>query len=344
MNKVIDILSNMKSSDLHPEHKDDDVLIIDGTNMFIRCFAANPSQNDEGELVGGTVGFLYSLGSSIRLIKPTRVVIVFDGRGGSQRRKKIFSGYKQGRAFKSKLRRDDGISDLIDEDESLKRQFARLIDYLETLPVTVITIDSIEADDVIAYMTKFYFKNKVSIVSTDKDFLQLINDRISVYSPIKKIYYDLETFFKSFGIYPHNYIFMKCILGDVSDGIPGIKGVGIKTILSKMDFLLNDNKLTFDEFITEIKNIQDTKSSYYKKLMDGIDDLERNYKLMQLDDVSISGDKKSVISDILNMDINSLDIMEFYSMCKMDLLSSVIRYPTRWLQENFNTLEIFRKK
>jgi 5'-3' exonuclease len=344
MNKVIDILKNMKSSDLHPDSKDDDVLIIDGTNMFIRCFAANPSQNDEGELVGGTVGFLYSLGSSIRLTKPTRVVIVFDGQGGSQRRKKIYSGYKQGRAFKSKLRRDDGFSDLIDEDKSMRKQFARLMDYLETLPVTVITIDSIEADDVIAYMTKSYFKNNVSIVSTDKDFLQLVNDRISVFSPIKKIDYNLDTFIKTFGIYPHNYIFMKCILGDKSDGIPGIKGVGIKTILSKLDFLLTDKQLTFDDFITEIKNIQDTKSSYYKKLINGIDDLERNYKLMQLEDVSISGDKKSVISEILNMDINPLDIMEFYSMCKTDLFSSVIRYPTRWLQENFNTLEIFRKK
>src|SRR5665213_2739147 len=73
------------------------VLLVDGLNMYIRMFAAVPTMNGDGEHVGGITGFLTSLGNIIRLFKPSRVVVVFDGAGGSQRRRKMFPDYKANR-------------------------------------------------------------------------------------------------------------------------------------------------------------------------------------------------------------------------------------------------------
>ena len=71
------------------------ILLIDGLNTFIRAFSANPAVNDDGSHIGGLIGFLKSLRYSIAKIKPTRCIIVFDGKNGSNKRRKIFSEYKR---------------------------------------------------------------------------------------------------------------------------------------------------------------------------------------------------------------------------------------------------------
>ena len=68
----------------------DHVLVIDGLNNFIRCFSAIPMMGENGNHIGGLIGFLRSLSYITRLIRPTRILIVFDGKGGSQKRKKMF--------------------------------------------------------------------------------------------------------------------------------------------------------------------------------------------------------------------------------------------------------------
>ena len=90
--KYLSILEEIKQKggDSASETANDKVLIIDGLNTFIRCFSAIPTLNDDGAHVGGIVGFLRSIGYAIRTIRPTRTVIVFDGKGGSNRRKKVF--------------------------------------------------------------------------------------------------------------------------------------------------------------------------------------------------------------------------------------------------------------
>jgi 5'-3' exonuclease len=66
-------------------------------NTFIRSFGATPAYNEDGDHIGGITGFLYSVGKVVRDLKPTRCIIVFDGRGGSAKRKKIYSNYKANR-------------------------------------------------------------------------------------------------------------------------------------------------------------------------------------------------------------------------------------------------------
>ena len=72
-------------------HRDSKVLIVDGMNLFIRTFSAIPTLNEDGQHIGGLSGFLQSLAATVRMVNPTRVVVVFDGKGGSLRRKKIYS-------------------------------------------------------------------------------------------------------------------------------------------------------------------------------------------------------------------------------------------------------------
>ena len=81
------------------------ILILDGLNTFIRVFSAVPALNDDGDHIGGVTGFLRSIAANIRLLKPTRVIICFDGKGGSKRRKKIYPEYKANRANKTAFNR-----------------------------------------------------------------------------------------------------------------------------------------------------------------------------------------------------------------------------------------------
>ena len=175
-----------KLSETPTKDVNDKVMIVDGLNLFIRCFGAVPTLNDDGEHVGGVTGCLLSLGALIRKNKPTRVLMVFDGKGGSHRRKKMYKGYKEGRTGLTKVNRLVGYEDLEDQAESMKSNFNTLIKYLELLPVDLCYIDYIEADDIMAYAARHIFKKEVLIVSSDKDFLQLVDDRISVYLPTKK--------------------------------------------------------------------------------------------------------------------------------------------------------------
>ena len=172
---------------------DDDILILDGLNTLIRGFSANRTITADGVHVGGLQGFLKSLGSMVRKFSPTRVLVVWDGIGGAQNRKNIDEHYKANRAHTSVIHYDL-YEDKKAESDSIQDQADRLLDYLACLPVSYIKIDKLEADDVIAYVSKLYSKagRQVTIVSSDRDFLQLIDKHIRVYSPIKKILYDHE--------------------------------------------------------------------------------------------------------------------------------------------------------
>ncbi len=219
------------------------IMVIDGLNLFIRVFSAIPSLNDDGDHIGGVVGFMRSLAAVIRMHKPTRCVVVFDGKGGSVKRRKIYSDYKANRAVRTRLNRHDEFEDLEDEQASMRRQFNRMIEYLNLLPVNIMAIDNIEADDAMAYIAnEIYTKDsqKVTIVSTDRDFLQLVNHRIQVWSPVKKKMYTSETLADEVGMHHKNYLMYRMFSGDKSDNIPGVDGVGLKTLIKNYPMLLNE--------------------------------------------------------------------------------------------------------
>ena len=95
--RLYGILHNMKSQPKKDwkRNTNSSVLLVDGSNSFIRCWMANPAMDENGNHTGGVVGFLKSIGYAIKLLAPTRCVITFDGVGGSFKRRQIFPEYKQ---------------------------------------------------------------------------------------------------------------------------------------------------------------------------------------------------------------------------------------------------------
>lgn len=320
----------------------DHVLIVDGLNTFIRAFAVNPSLNEDGSHVGGIIGFLKSIRFAVNKFKPTRCVIVFDGKNGSKPRQKIYSQYKAGRKVRSRLNRNvDWATTPQDESESIKKQLGRLIEYLEHLPLTLLALDNLEADDVISYVTNVSLKNsKTTIMSTDKDFYQLVSERVQMYSPTKKITYNRELVKKEFGIYPQNVVTCRVIDGDKSDGIPGIRGIGIKTLIKEFPNLTEDKKF-------DLKMLLDSASSKTTKVSTLINNNEyvvkRNYLLMQLTDPDIPNHVKLKITDSIRSITPQLVKYKFQKLFVQDKLWGHIPNFDNWVTE-FMILDRYWKR
>ena len=168
--------------------KHDRVLLIDGLNLFFRNFAMMNMVNPEGVHIGGLGGFFRSLGAMIRQTNPTSVYVVFDGAGSTTNRKNLLSEYKSQRNLQ-RITNWDAFDSLEDEHDAKVDQIVRVIQYLKLLPVKTTIIDKVEADDIIAVLSKKLVKKHNStcfIVSSDKDFLQLVTDKIIVYRPMEK--------------------------------------------------------------------------------------------------------------------------------------------------------------
>ena len=324
--------------------KNSHLLVIDGLNTFIRVFSAVPALNDDGMHIGGVTGFLRSIAAVIRKHKPTRCVIVFDGKGGSVRRKRMYPNYKANRANKTAFNRYKEFASLEDEQQSMKRQFGRMIEYLQCLPITTLAIDNIEADDAIAYIANEIFteqENKVTIVSTDRDFLQLVNNRISVWSPIKKKMYTPNIMREEFGIDAKNYLLYRALTGDKSDNIPGINGVGLKTMIKRLPIITENKQLSVEEFVEYASNVE-KKYKVHETIESNSDTIQLNYKLMQLKDVDIAGTTKLLIQEKIREEINSMDVLNFKKMFMADKMYTVIKDLDTWMSTSFNSLNAYR--
>ena len=320
-----------KGGSLDGGEPNDKVLIIDGLNTFIRVFSVIPTTNDDGIHVGGIVGFLKSIGYTINMIRPTRTIVVFDGKGGSSRRRKIYPEYKAKRKTKYRVNRSYDFASPEDEKQNMIMQLQRIVEYLETLPITVLSYDNIEADDTIGYLCRQVLtESQITVMSTDKDFLQLANGRIKIWSPTKKKMYDESAVLDEYGISSHNLIWYRVLDGDKSDNIKGVKGLGLKTIQKKLPFLSENRIVNIDEVINKLPESKDV--------------IELNYKLMQLSDVDISGTTKTKIIDKVNAPINRLIKYKFQTMFLEDKLFTTFPNVTSWLLTNFNQLNHYAEK
>lgn len=345
-NSMKDTKSNYKEmfnklSETPTKGVNDKVMIVDGLNLFIRCFGAVPTLNDNGEHVGGITGCLLSLGALIRNNKPTRVLVVFDGKGGSTRRKKMYKGYKEGRTGLTKVNRLVGYEDLEDQAESMKRNFNGLIKYLEFLPVDLCYIDYIEADDIMAYAARHIFKKEVLIVSSDKDFLQLVDDRISVYLPTKKKMMHKDDVKELYGVPSKNLVYYRIFDGDKSDNIPGVKGIGPKTLINKLDFLQSDG-LTLDTLLERVSLMDDEKLK--NKILENTDTLKLNYDLMQLSEPIMGAAITSNVRDIIDSPINRLNSFEFKKEFMVDKLYTAFKNVETWLVNSWGDLDKYSKQ
>ena len=319
--------------------KQKSVLVVDGYNTFIRCFAAIPTLNEDGMHTGGVSGFLKSIGHAIKLFKPDKVVVVFDGVGGSQKRRKIYPEYKDHKRTKVRLNRiyEENTS-LGEEEVSLKKQLQRIVIYLTHLPVYMVSLDQVEADDSIAYIALDYYKDwRVKIMSADKDFLQLVNERIYVWSPTKKKVYSPSDIFREYGVSSDNFIYFRALQGDVSDNIPGIKGFGPKTVIKAFPFL-GGGKATLDQ-IREHGNKNKGSLKVYDTLLDNWTDFERNYDLMQLTDSYIQTVGQLRIKEVLDNQPPKMEVDKLAKLILEDKLWSSMPNYRHWVDEVFGRID-----
>ena len=334
-----DILNNLKESP--PRALNDHILVIDAMYMLIRSFSLLKAMNPSGAHVGGLVGFMRSLGFVTRTFDPTRVIVIWDGKGGSGNRQNIDPNYKAQRAT-SRITHWGLYDTKEEETEALIGQLYRTQDYLDCLPVHQIVMDKLEADDVIAWIAKkasISSAKKCTIVSSDKDFLQLIDDTVEVYAPIKKKIFTQDNIFDELKVLPENYNLVKALVGDNSDNLQGVKGLGIKTIISEFPKLLTE--ITNLEYIYKTAEEKLEGKKIFAKIIHNWDRVETNFKLMDLHITALDDKEKQVVIDTLSSKVPELQTGAFLRHLDQDKIEGITKNTEGWL-ENFRPLTLLR--
>ena len=176
-------------------------------------------------------------------------------------------------------------------------------------------------------------------MSADQDFLQLVNDRIVVWSPNKRKYYTKEQIFTEYGIPAHNFLMYKCLLGDKSDNLEGIRGLGAKK-MTKVIPKITGREINLD-YLVHYASTQDTLM--HKRIVENKDTLEINEKMMSLKDPLISGNIKMQINDLSSRSINLLHRNDFVMLYNEDYMGNNLQNPDIWLTENFLKLNNLAK-
>jgi DNA polymerase-1 len=233
---------------------------------------------------------------------PEGVVIVWEG-GGSVKKRGLYSDYKMGSKPQKLNRYYD--KDIPDTYENRNYQLRTLINILFDVPVCQTYISGAEADDAIGYLSKYLLKEKSKIiVSSDHDFYQLINDKTIIWSPTLKSFVDTKKVIDRFGIHPNNFYLAKSIAGDPSDNIPGIKGVGFKTLSKRFQKLREGSEYILSDLVADAKlQIKPKGPKVYENIVNGQSLIQRNSRLVLLDTNNLSLDHiKKIESDIENFD------------------------------------------
>ncbi len=204
--------------------KNDHFYLIDGSGYIFRAYYALPplSRKSDGLPTGAVSGFcsmLFKLLEDSRsddsIHRPTHFAVIFDS-AKKNFRNDIYSEYKANRS---------------EAPEDLVPQFEYIRESVEAFNLPSIELSNYEADDLIATYTKQVVKAgaKVTIISSDKDLMQLVSDKVRLYDPMKSKVLGEKEVVEKFGVKPNQVIDVQSLAGDSSDNIPGVPGIGIKT-------------------------------------------------------------------------------------------------------------------
>jgi 5'-3' exonuclease len=267
------------------------LLVIDALNMYFRAYIVDPSLSTNGQPIGGVKGFLKILQKLVRETKPDQIVICWDGAGGSQKRKTLAKGYKEGR---KPIRLNRDIRNMTENEEVENKiwQQTRLVELLNEMPIIQLMLPAVEADDIISYVVTSpqYAGWQKVIVSSDKDFFQLCDDETVVFRPIQKEVLNKNAIVEKFNIHPGNFALARAIAGDKSDNLPGVAGVGLATVAKRFPFMKTEQQCTIDALIDhcQAELLSESKLKVFANIIESRDVIELNYKMMQLYSPSIS--------------------------------------------------------
>ena len=311
------------------------ILLVDFFNLFIRCYSTIKDVNEEGRHVGAITGSLMSLYSLYKKFEPNYIFLCYEGKNSGARRRKSFHDYKDGRKSPHTVFGDSFTSP--DEFWNELKLFHNLV---SLLPICNLSIDYLEADDLISYLN-FRFKDESKIImSTDEDYYQLIDDNSTIYSPAKKnlagekgIIVDKKYLKEKFDILPENWLLRKSLMGDKSDNVEkSIKGLGNKTI-QKLFPELGEKSFSIDSFVDLIKS-KDEKNKKIKELIldHNIEKIRNNFDLMNLLDfnkIFSLRNKTAIENQLKDWDENvELDLFNLDLLLQKNMINLPISFQT----------------
>ena len=285
--------------------KKDHFYLIDGSGYIFRAYYALPplSRKSDGLPTGAVSGFcsmLFKLledsKSNQNLQKPTHFAVIFDS-ARKTFRNEIYSDYKANRA---------------EAPEDLAPQFEYIRKSVQAFNLPSVELLNYEADDLIAtYVEKILKKGaKVTIVSSDKDLMQLYKKNVRIYDPMKNKFISEDDVFKKFGVNPNKVIDVQALAGDSSDNVPGVPGIGVKTAAELINKYGNLEKLLQSAHEIKQNKRRETlienkdKALISKKLVTLKDDapVDRNLDEFKLKDI----DKDKLYQFLREMEFNRL--------------------------------------
>jgi len=304
----------------------DRVLIIDGLNLFTRHYIAHPGMSENGDQVGGTVGFFNNLTRLIRRCMPEKVYVIWEG-GGSRKKRDLYSDYKKG---SKPQRMNRYYDDIPDTKKNRNNQLKNLIALLRFVPVIQVYVDDAEADDVIGYLCNYSLKEKNKIiVSSDHDYYQLINEKTIIWSPTLKAFVNDKKVIERYNVHPNNFCLAKCIVGDKSDNIPGIKGVGYKVLTKCLDKFSKSDFYDMESVFLDVLEMKENFSrKFYNDVFESKDLIKRNWKLVLLDSNNLVYKQTKIINESIEnyqLTWNNIEAYKFLNKLgikTVDLLSS----------------------
>jgi 5'-3' exonuclease len=290
------------------------VLIVDALNAYLRAYIVDPSLSTNGQPIGGLKGFVKILQKLVRQTRPDEVVVVWDGPNGSQKRKAMDKNYKEGR---KPIRLNRAFHNLTDDQEMHNKmwQQSRIIEYLNKMPVIQFMLPEIEADDVIAHLTHIphYSGWQKIIVSNDRDFMQVCDEETVLWRPTKDEILNTNRIVETTGVHPTNMALARAIIGDSSDNLAGVKGVGFGSVSKRFNFLAESTTYTIDDVIDFCEEQQEkSKLKIFKNIIEAKSTIEHNYKMMQLYAPQLSIQSKIHIEESIenfDCDFNKTEII-----------------------------------
>ena len=287
------------------------IILVDGNNLLFRSFYATAYQgvimkNSKGFPTNALYGFINMMNKIISEENPNYILVAFD-KGKTFRHDK-YEDYKAGRMAMP---------------DELKLQFPKAKEVLETMGIKYFEIDNYEADDIIGTLSRIVDEEDEfigTIISSDKDLLQLISDEVTV-KLLKQsghIMMDKEEFRKTYGTDPIRMIDLKALMGDPSDNIPGVKGIGEKTAINLIS--------KYGSLDGVYENIDDISGKTKEKLLEDKENAYKSFDIatiyrevplgFTLDDCKYNGYKPEEFK-------KELEELEFYSLLKKLDFSSI---------------------
>lgn len=274
------------------------VVVIDGLNVFTRHYIANPSMAETGEPIGGLVGFLKNVRFLCERFNPSSLVIAWEG-GGSDRRRAKDKNYK-GRRRPIKLNRY--YEDLPNTFQNRDKQLLKLIQFIKLLPVMQVYVSDCEGDDIVSYMVRSTFRDrKCVIISSDKDFYQCIDSRVSQWSPGRKRTMTPASVLDEFGVRSSNFCLARAFVGDSSDNIDGVKGAGFRTMSKRFPELSTQDDVILSDLIetARTKSIDKKSPALFSRIVESEREIRKNLSLMTLTEKNISATQALKIDSVV---------------------------------------------